>query len=202
MKRSGALLLLTILFLAACTPQLAATTPPLPTSTNSPQPTLTPTLIPPTPAFRFVDLKDGGFSLSVHPYLEFDVDNQSINLSDAQETFIVSLNGRTYIASEYTMESFLGKYVDEISARGGAFIQSTPYEIVIDSMNGTAVNISGIFLDAPIAGKAFVISPRENFVVFGLGMSNLTANKNEWAETGSNVFETLLASIKFKETED
>jgi hypothetical protein len=57
----------------------------------------------------------------------------------------------------------------------------------------------GFMALTPIAGKAFVISPRENFVVFGLGMSNLTTNKNEWAETGSDVFETLIASIKFKE---
>jgi len=96
------------------------------------------------------------------------------------------------------MESFLDVYIDEIASRGGTFIQSVPYEIMIDGMNGTAVNITGIFLDDPIAGKAFVISPRKNFIVFGLGMSNLTANKNEWAETGSNVFETLLASIEFK----
>ena len=199
MKRSGLLLLLTILFLAACAPQLTATVPPSPISTNTPLPTITPTSIPPTPAFRAIDIKNGGFSLSVHPDLKFDINNSSINLSDTQGRFVISLNGRTYIASNYTMESFLDKYVMEMASRGGTFDQSIPYEIMIDGMSGTAVDISGIFLDDPIAGKAFVISPGKDFIIFGLGMSNLAANENEWVETGSTIFEMLLASIKFKD---
>jgi len=197
-------IVISAILLSACASQPTPTPSPTstPAATFTPSPTFTQTPIPTTSAFRFIDLKSGGFSLSVHPHLVFDIDDYSINLSDIQGKFVVSMNGRTYIASEYTMESFLGKYVNEIASRGGTFIQSTPYEIAIDGMNGTAVNISGIFLDSPIAGKAFVISPRENFIVFGLGMSNLAMNKNEWAETGSDVFETLLASIKFKEVEN
>jgi hypothetical protein len=199
MKRASFILVISTILLTACASQPTAVPSPTSTATVTPQPTLTPTSIPPTPAFHFVDLENGGFSLLVHPQLEFDIDDRSINLSDTQGYFVVSLNGRTYIASEYTMESFLGKYLDEMASRGGTFIQSVPYEIEIDGMSGTAVNISGFFLNAPIAGKAFVISPGENFIVFGLGMSNLAANKNEWAETGSDTFEALLTSIKFKE---
>jgi len=201
MKRLGFIGLISTLLLGACglQPTSAPTPTPMPTSTDTPLPTLEPTSVPPTPAFRSIDIKSGGFSLSVHPALEFDIDDTSITLSDTQGRFAVSLNGKTYIASEYTLESFLDLYVNEIASRGGAFIQSVPYEIEIDSMKGTAVNISGLFLDAPIAGKAFVVSPRKNFVVFGLGMSNLSTNKNEWTEAGSDVFETLLSSIKFKE---
>lgn len=196
MKSLSFIVLMSVIVLTACASQPTDTA--TPTSTITPLPTVTPTSIPPTPAFHLVELKRGGFSLSFPPDLQFDIDDNSITLSDSLGTFVVSLNGRTYIASEYTMESFLDVYIDEIASRGGTFIQSVPYEIMIDGMNGTAVNITGIFLDDPIAGKAFVISPRKNFIVFGLGMSNLTANKNEWAETGSNVFETLLASIEFK----
>jgi hypothetical protein len=188
-----------LLFACASQPEPTPTSTPAPTITITPRPTFTPEPTFTIEPFRFIELKSGGFSLSIHPHLEFEINDRAINLSDSQATFIVSINGTAYIASEYTMESFLSKYVDEIAAREGAFIHSTPYEIEIDGVNGTAFNISGVFLDTPIAGKAFVISPRENFVVFGLGMSNLTTNKNEWAETGSDVFETLIASIKFKE---
>lgn len=203
MKRLSLVCLMAMTLLAACanqpTPTQTSTPVPSPTSTNTPFPVIEPEPITPTPSFRSIDIKDGGFSLSVHPDLKFNIDDNSINLSDAQETFIVSLNGRPYIASEYTMESFLSLYIDEMASRGGAFIQSVPNEIMIDGMSGTAVDISGVFANAPIAGKAFVISPRENFIIFGLGMSNISSNKNEWAETGSDIFEMLLASIKFKD---
>ena len=200
MKTLSLIVLMSTVILSACAsqPTAAATPSPAPTSTPTPLPTLTPTAIPPTPEFQFIELKSGGFSLSVHPDLEFDINDNSVNLSDSQGKFVVSLNGRAYVASEYTMESFLGVYMDEMASRGGAFIQSIPYGIMIDDMSGVAVDISGIFADAPIAGKAFVVSPRENFIIFGLGMSNIAANKNEWSDTGSDIFEMLLASMKFK----
>ena len=39
----------------------------------------------------------------------------------------------------------------------------------------------------------------QDFIIFGLGMSNLSGNKNEWVEIGSDIFETLLASIEIKD---
>lgn len=197
MKRIILISLTLTVLLTACVSQPTLTR--LSVSTDTPTPATLSTSIPPTQASRLIDLKSGGITLSVQPQLEFDIDDHSINLSSQRGEHIISLNGKPYIASDYTMESFLGKYVMEMESRGGAFVQSLPYEIMIDGMSGTAVNISGNFLDAPIAGKAFVISPRRNFIVFGLGMSNLSVNKNEWAETGSDIFETLLASVKFKD---
>jgi len=203
MKRLSFICVLGVILLAACgsqpTPTQTSTPVPSPTSTNTPFPAMEPEPLSPTPAFRSIDIKSGGFSLLVHPDLQFDFDDYSINLSDAQNKLIISLNGRTYIASEYTMESFLDKYVTETASRGGAFIQGVPYEIMIDGMSGIAVDISGIFINAPIAGKAFVISPKKDFIIFGLGMSDLSGNKNEWIEIGSDIFETLLASIAIKD---
>ena len=204
MKKPGFIIEMSMfLLVAACssrpTPLPASTPTPLPTLTKTRFPAMEPEPPSPTPAFRSIDIKSGGFSLLVHPELEFDIDDHSINLSGAQNNLIISLNGRPYIASEYTMESFLDKYVTETASRGGAFIQSVPYEIMIDDMSGIAVDISGIFIDAPVAGKAFVISPKKDFIIFGLGMSNLSGNQNEWIEIGSDIFEALLASIEIKD---
>ena len=203
MKRISFIVVMSTILLAACgsqpTPAQTSTPVPSPTSTNTPFPAMEPEPLSPPPAFRSIDIKNGGFSLLVHPDLQFDIDDRSINLSDAQNKLIISLNGRTYIASEYTMESFLDKYVTETASRGGAFIQGVPYEIMIDDMSGIAVDISGVFLDAPVTGKAFAISPKKDFIIFGLGMSNLSGNKNEWVEIGSDIFETLLASIEIKD---
>lgn len=197
MKRVTLISLTLTSLLTACASQPTLSLPSV--STDTPKPATLSTSIPPTQESRFIDLISGGITLSVQSELEFDIDDNSINLSSQRGEHIISLNGKPYIASDYTMESFLGRYVDEMASRGGTFIQSSPYEIEIDGATGTAVNITGTFLDAPVAGKAFVISPGENFIVFGLGMSNLTLNKNEWNDTGSDIFETLLASIKFKD---
>lgn len=176
-------------FLLICTTLISACTAVTPVSPDTPE-----------PSSRVIDVKGGGFSLSIREDLEFDVDDVSINLSDDQGLLVMSLNGRPYISSEYTLESFLGKYLTEMEARGGTFVRGVPYEIIIDDRNGLAIDLTGTFLDRPIAGRGIIISPGEDFVVFGLGMSILGGNKNAWAESGSVIFEDILASIRFKDS--
>ncbi|HKG53002.1 MAG TPA: hypothetical protein VKB04_01980 [Anaerolineales bacterium] len=195
MKRILLILLTSTAILTSCVSQPGVK----PVSTSTPQPAVTATLIPPTLAARFIDLKSGGFSLAVQPELDFETDDYSINLSDKGGELIISLNGKPYIASIYTLESFLGKYIVEVAARGGSFQQSDPYEISIDGMSGIGIDLTGNFLTDPMAGKAVAISPGKDFIIFGLGMSNLGTHKNGWVESGSAIFEALIASIKFNE---
>jgi hypothetical protein len=152
----------------------------------------------PTATPQIVDIKNGGFSLAVQHELEVELNDDSIDLSDPSGEFLVSLNGRSYIASGYTLESFLGKYLDELVSRGGTLHASEPYAIVVDGKDGVAVNVLGSFLGTPIAGKAVAISPGKDFIVFGLGMSLLSVHQNHWNESGSVIFEDLLESIDFK----
>ena len=200
LKNIFCVLFISTVLLNVCTPLALSqpTSTPVSTSTDIPAPTAPPTLIPPTPSPRFINLKSGGFSLSVQPDLDFDIDDYSINISDKQGELLISLNGKPYIASSYTLESFLGKYVAEMAARGGTLTSSEPYEIIIDGISGIAVDLTGSFLDNLIAGKAIIISPGKDFVVFGLGMSNLSTHTNGWDESGRLAFEMLINSIKFK----
>lgn len=181
----------------SCTSQPAVT----PTSVFTPPPVNTATPVPPTPTAppQFVDLKSGGFTLSVQPELEFDIYDNSINISDRVGALVISLNGKPYIASVYTLESFLNKYIAEIASRGGSFQQSDPYEISVDGTSGIAMDLTGNFLNAPMAGKAVAISPGKDFIIFGLGMSNLNTNKDGWVKSGSPIFEAIINSIKFKD---
>jgi len=195
MKRILLILLTSTAILTSCVSQPGVK----PVSTSTPQPAMTATLILPTLAARFIDLKSGGFSLAVQPELDFETDDYSINLSDKGGELIISLNGKPYIASVYTLESFLGKYIVEVAARGGSFQQSDPYEISVDGMSGIGIDLTGNFLNDPMAGKAVAISPGKDFIIFGLGMSNLGTHKNGWVESGSAIFEALIASIKFNE---
>ena len=199
MKRIIPILLTCTTILISC----ASQPPVIPAPTFIPKPanTSTPILLTPTAtqAPQFVDLKSGGFSLAVQPELDFDTDDYSVNISDKGGELIISLNGKPYIASIYTLESFLDKYIVEMASRGGSFNQSDPYEISIDGMNGIAIDLTGNFLDDPMAGRAVAISPGKDFIIFGLGMSNQGTHKNGWMESGSPIFEAIIASIKFKD---
>jgi hypothetical protein len=196
-------IVLTISVLIACTPaanmENDTTSTPTATFTNIPDPTSPPKSIPPTAEPRLVNLKRGGFSFSIQPTLKFDIDGYSVNLSDPSGELSISLNRKPYIASAYTLESFLGKYVDEIAARGGTLNPGTPYQIMIDGISGLAVDLSGDFLNDPVAGKAIIISPGKDFIVFGLALYNLSTHENGWAEMGSVAFEMLIESIKFQD---
>lgn len=190
--------LISVLILAACASQPPATTAtPLPTPQQTHTKAPTPPMSTPTP--QFIDLKSGGFSLILQKEFEFDIRDDSINMSDKSGELIISLNGRPYIASSYTLDSFLEKYILEMASRGGSLDHGDSYEIVIDGMNGIAMDFTGKFLDMPIAGEAIAVSPGKDFIVFGLGMSNLNRHKNGWNETGSPAFDAILASIKFKD---
>jgi hypothetical protein len=199
MKRIILILLTCTTILISCASQPPVT--PAPTFTRIPASASTAIPLTPTAmqAPQFINLKSGGFSLAVQPELEFETDDYSINISDKGGELIISLNGKPYIASIYTLESFLDKYLAEMASRGGSFNRSDPYEVTIDGMSGIAIDLTGNFLEAPMAGKAVAISPGKDFIVFGLGMSNLNTHKNGWAESGSVIFEALIASIKFKD---
>ena len=183
--------------LASCSPQRPAA--PASVVTSGPVNTQPAFLQTPALESHFIEIKDGGFSLAVQSDLEFNTDESSISISDKRGGLIISLNGRPYVESSYTLQTFLGKYIDEMASRGGSLHQSEPYEIVIDDRSGIAVDFTGNFLDQPVTGKAVAVSPGEDFIVFGLGMSLQDASPVGWAESDSLIFETILASIEFKE---
>src|ERR1044071_3389670 len=124
MNRIILTLLISTTILASCTSRSTIT--PAPALTLEPVNTQTPIPLPPTAtqAPQFVDLKSGGFSLAVQPELDFDFDDYSVNISDKGGELIISLNGKPYIGSIYTLESFLDKYIVEMASRGGSFKQS------------------------------------------------------------------------------
>jgi hypothetical protein len=193
-----ALILVTLL--VSCSSQKSASSSP----TATPKPVNTATVLPAkgvtaTTVPEVIEISSGGFTLAIQPGLDFEAHEDSISISDRRGEFIVSLNGRPYVASSYTLQSFLGKYLAEMASRGGSFDQGEPYEIVIDDKNGLAIDFSGSFLDNPVTGKAVAVSPGEDFIVFGLGMSLLNEHENGWDESGSMIFENILDSIDFKE---
>lgn len=151
----------------------------------------------PTATLPIVYLRNGGFSLAIQSGLDFEIDDSSILLFDQRGEHFISLHGRPYIASIHTLESFLGTYLDEVSARGAIFAQSDPYEIFIDGMSGTAIDLNGSFSEAPMSGMAVAVSPGKDFIIFGIGLSSPQRSESEGTESGSVIFEEILDSIMF-----
>jgi len=189
MNKIRFILVTSLILLVSCAPQ----------PTFRPRPVHTSTPVPATPTSQFIALKNGGFSLTVQPELDFDTNDYSINLSDKRAELVISLNGRPYIESSYTLESFLNQYVAEMASRGGSFNQSDSYEILVDGISGLGMDLTGTFLGDPIAGKAVIVSPGKDFIVFGFAMSNISVHKNGWTDSGRLIFEQIIDSIKFKE---
>jgi hypothetical protein len=179
-----------VAIVVSCASQPAATAVP----TRNPTPVSTP-----TPALPIVYLRNGGFSLAIQSGLDFEIDDSSILLFDQRGEHFISLHGRPYIASIHTLESFLGTYLDEVSGRGATFAQSDPYEIFIDGMSGTAIDLNGSFSEAPMSGMAVAVSPGKDFIIFGIGLSSQQRLESGGRESRSVVFDEILDSIMFLE---
>lgn len=176
---------------------------PKPTATPTPLPTLTPTPLPtntsiPVLGVSKVDVPDGGFSLFVPQFLEFDVDENTVGIFS--EVLIVSFTGTVYDSSTSSLEDVIDDFLTELSTDGSELIKdgaSSP--IFVDDAEGIAFDLTGNLLGAPIEGQAIAVSPKEDFIVFGLAVSNLTSDDGLWKESASTLFQSMLDSMTFIE---
>lgn len=175
------------------TPEPTAT--PQPTSTSTPVPTATTTSTP-TPAVTLVDVPDGGFSLIVPDFLDVDVQGSTVGIFD--EELIVSFSGTDYLSSANTLEDVIDDLLAELSKDGNELIKdSETLPISVNGIEGIAIDLTGNLFGAPIEGQAVAFSPQEDFVIFGLGVSNLTSDDGLWKESGSIIFQDMLNSITY-----
>lgn len=175
-----------------------------PTATPVPTATQTPTPVPPspTPAAERMTVEEGGFSLLVSRDLDTDLQKNTIGIFDKGQTLIISFTGTPYQASQYTLNEVIDQYLSELESRGGNFEPSEPTSITVDGAEGISVDLTGILFEAPIEGRAIAVSPARDFVIFGLGISNLASDEENWQKSGSLIFQELLDSIEFTETGD
>jgi hypothetical protein len=175
------------------TPEPTAT--PQPTSTSTPVPTATATSTP-TPEVTQVDVPKGGFSLLVPDFLDVDVQDNTVGIFD--EELIVTFSGTPYLSSTNTLEDVIDDLIDELSTDGSELIKdSESLPISVNGIEGIAIDLTGNLFGAPIDGQAIAFSPKEDFVIFGLGVSNLTSDDRLWQESGSIIFQGMLDSMTF-----
>lgn len=188
--------------LAACgrltTPEPTAA--PSPTLTPSPHPTPTP--VPtstPLPAPKAVPVEAEGFTLLVPAELTFDLQRNTVGIFDPAGWLIVSFTRSAYDEDANSLQDVIDAYLAELAARGGEFDQNDIVPVAIGGAEGIAVGVTGFLFDAPIKGRAVAVSPAKDSIFFGLGVVNLSTDKNLWENVGADIFEDLTGSIEFVE---
>ena len=199
-------LLLLILLQTGCsaqTPEPTAaptvTFTPTPASTSTPTPAPTATA---TPSPKTIDVEADGFTFSIPLTMDYDLKKNIVGVYDLEGTFIASFIRATYDETTHSLQDTLNAYINEITERGGEFDQGEPYPITVGGADGIAVDLSGDLLGSPIEGRAVIVQPEENVVFFGLGVSNLTTDKELWKKTGESYFENLIDSVQFVEVQN
>jgi hypothetical protein len=191
-----------IVFLVIAQIACSALATPEPTATVTPPPTLTATVVPTatitsTPAPQTAIINGNGFTLEVPVELDVEVKKQVVGIFDKPGTLIISLTRTPYDGSANELSDVIDEYLNGIAERGGEFIQSEPSPVMVDGVEGISVDLTGTLFDAPIEGRAIALSPEEDSVFFGMGLSNLSTDEELWQTSGSTIFQGLLDTLQF-----
>lgn len=201
MKRIA--LFCTMILLASCSVMSTPVPTQIPTlpSTETPVPTSTvlPTVVPATPEIAFGDISSlvvlDGYSISVpFPYVH-QVKNNIILIANENRSLNISFVGDTYDGT-MALPDVINGYLSGLEKRGGSFEKLPPETVVIDGVEGASVELNGKMGDISIKAIAVAVSPRSDFVLFGLAMSNLDGGEQIWVEHRA-VFEKFLQTIQF-----
>jgi len=171
------------------------TAPPTPTNTEIPTETVA------VPDFnKFVTLAVvEGFTISVPFPLLHQVDKNVIIIGDEEKTLTISFASDVYQSGD-TLEGVLNDYLGSLERRGWEFTKSDPIDIEIDGAAGIVIDLTGTFQGLNFEGQALTVSPRSDFVLFGLGLSQTSDNPDHWKKVGQEAFTNLIEGIKFTET--
>jgi hypothetical protein len=149
------------------------------------------------------DVVPAGFSFQSVKGYDTEVDGSGVGIFDPDKNIIISLYGVPNNAGTQTEEEIIDEFLGELEGRGTAtFEKSDTYTVTINSVEGTAFDLTGKLFDAAIEGQTILVMPSENQYLFGLAIANVDADKEKWNEEGRKVFSALLGSIEFVQRPD
>jgi hypothetical protein len=190
-------------FFTAPTAIPSATHAPTSTSTPTQTPTATSTKTPtatPRPVVQLgerLTVPAGGFSFRVPIAYASQIEERQAFISDLEGTLIISFAGAQSTSSE---EEIIDEYLDVIASRGDGEFEKTPADpVTVNGIEGQAFDLTGSMFGSPLQGKTFIVPIRSNHFLFGLAMSNLSSEEQNWEDHGSKVFEAVIESIEFVE---
>jgi len=191
-----------ILALAACAKPTPIPATPLPSITPKPPvPSATSTLMPsPTLDVAADKIKTlvvvDGFSISIPFPLLHQAQNNVVLIASEDKALSISFVGDTYDGTQPlidVMDSFLGS----LEKRGATFFKGEAVEIQIDRVEGISSDLTGKLHNVDVQGQAVVVSPRPDFILFGIALSKVDSGASIWEKEHKTIFQSLLDGIKF-----
>jgi hypothetical protein len=201
-------LILVSAFLTSCTPQPVEEPPVIPAITNTVGPTST---TPPKPTDTAVPTEEvtlpdlgsfstlvvvEGFTISVPFPLLHQVNKNVVIIGDEANTLTISFASDEYQSGD-TPERVMSDYLGSLERRGWEFTKGEPADIEVDGATGIIIDLTGTFQGLNFEGQAVTVPPYSDLALFGLGLSQVSADPNRWKDSGQKAFTTLLESIEF-----
>lgn len=198
-----------IIFITVLILQLACglTATPEPTSTPEPSPQPTVTIAPtaeaiPTSEINFGDSGQlvtlNGFTINVPFFFLNKVDKSSILIANEDKNLSIIFFSDLYDNTD-PLENLINDFLASLEKRGASFETSDPEPIMIDGVEGVAMDIQGNLSDVPVQGMAIAVSPFPDLYVFGLATSNLESDVDIWENEHKTIFMSFLDTIQFVE---
>lgn len=202
MKKPFLVLHTLIFILAACAPSTPIIVTAIPSLTPvPPSPTATSTLTPPTTLAFDVDKIEtlvvvDGFSVSVPFPLLYQTQSDIVLVASEDKVLSISFVGDAYDGVQPLID-ISNAYLASLEKRGGTFFRGETVEIQIDGADGISIDLSGKLNNVDVQGKAVVVSPRPDFVMFGIALSKIDADKAIWENEYNAIFQSILDGIEF-----
>lgn len=167
--------------------------PPVPSATSTliPSPTLE-VVVDKIETLVVVD----GFTISVPFPLIYQTQNNIVLIASDDKVLSISLVGDQYDGAQPLID-IMDSYLGSLEKRGAVFFKGEAVEIQIDGADGFSSDLSGKLNNVDVQGQAVIVSPRRDFILFGIALSKVDSNKNNWVDEHSAVFQSLLDGIKF-----
>jgi hypothetical protein len=206
LKRRFTSLLLLACLLPACSTSFITE----PNLTQMPSPTVTPTQTPISPIATLLPAPTAtpeiistlvvvdGFTISVPFFLRHQVNGNIMQIKDDKNILNVSFAVDPYDDPE--LVDVIDTYLASLEKRGWQFTKGEQSEIQVDGMSGLTMDLAGSAGELSFEGQAVAVSPKSDFVMFGLGISRTNDDQDTWKNNGKVTFEGLIQTIQFTDT--
>ncbi|HVF24656.1 MAG TPA: hypothetical protein VNA23_02135 [Anaerolineales bacterium] len=166
-------------------------TPILPTATLTPAPTA---ITEPISTLAVAE----GFTISVPFFLRHQVNGNTVLIKDDENILNISFTVDPYNGA--ALIDVIDTYLASLEKRGWQFTKGEQAEIQVDGVAGVTMGLSGSAGELSFEGQAVAVSPKSNFVMFGLGISRTNDDKDTWTNNGKATFEGLIQTVQFTDT--
>ena len=126
--------------------------------------------------------------------LQHQSEKNIVLIGTEDKSFTVSFTSDPSDGTQPLIE-VIDQYLSSFEERGWQFTKGDAKDIVVDGINGTAIDLSGTAGDITFEGQAIAVSPISDLVLFGFGIS--IADRNDWVNSGKPTLDGLLDRIKF-----